>query len=66
MKTKHFTGFLWIRPATRKLALNGVESLAADGLSCWPPPLSVSEESLNLLPAITPLKVCLFAYKTHS
>lgn len=44
----------------------GLSHSAAEGLSCWPPPLSVSEESLNLLPAITPLKVCLFAYKTHS
>lgn len=44
----------------------GLSHSAAEGLSCWPPPLSFSEESPNLMPAITPLKVCLFAYKIHS
>lgn len=44
----------------------GLSHSAAEGLSCWPPPLSFSEESPNLMPAITPLKVCLFPYKIHS
>lgn len=67
-KTKHFTGFLWIRPATRKRALGGADSFSLR----WPllrvasfehSVMSARVEPENLMTAVTALKVCLFAYK---